>query len=208
MQTFSYLVTARRSLPTVFFLLCLAAASHARATTLLVLGDSISAAYGMSLEQGWVSLLATELPDTEVVNASISGETTGGALRRLPELLERHRPDVVLIELGGNDGLRGYPIKTLRENLGSLATLSQEAGARVLLLPMHIPPNYGRRYSESFHQSYAEVADATDSQLAPFILDGIATQASLMQGDGIHPRPEAQRQMLDNVLPAIREVLP
>ena len=193
----------------VVFLAPLSSAATAR---LVVLGDSLSAAYGIEKQRGWVALLQQRLQqrgfDYQVINASITGDTTRGGLSRLPATLEREHPAVVIIALGGNDGLRGYPIKTLRENLGSLATLSQEAGARVLLLPMHIPPNYGRRYSESFHQSYAEVADATDSQLAPFILDGIATQASLMQGDGIHPRPEAQRQMLDNVLPAIREVLP
>ncbi len=162
----------------------------------------------MSLEQGWVSLLADELPGVKVVNASISGETTDGALRRLPALLERHQPHTVVIELGGNDGLRGFPIKRLRDNLEQLASLSLDAGARVLLLPMHIPPNYGRRYAESFHQSFSAAAQTTGSALGPFILDGIATDRKLMQADGIHPRPEAQRMMLDNVLPAIRELLP
>jgi len=163
----------------------------------------------MSLQQGWVSLLADELrgDGVEVINASISGETTDGALRRLPALLERHNPDLVVVELGGNDGLRGFPIKTLRSNLTELVTLSRDAGARVLILPMHIPPNYGRRYTESFFSTYAEVAQATGATLAPFILDGIATHPELMQGDGIHPKPEAQGEMLDNVLPAIRESL-
>ncbi|TGD75352.1 arylesterase [Mangrovimicrobium sediminis] len=191
--------------------LCLLLASGARAapTRLMVLGDSISAAYGMSLQQGWVSLLADELRDGDiaVINASISGETTDGALRRLPALLETHAPDLVIIELGGNDGLRGFPLATLRENLTQLVTQSQAAGAEVLLLPMHIPPNYGRRYTEAFHTSFAEVAQATGAGLGPFILDGIAGRPELMQGDGIHPQPEAQAQMLANVLPAIREAL-
>lgn len=162
----------------------------------------------MSLEQGWVSLLAAELPDTDVINASISGETTGGALRRLPALLERHQPAVVVLELGGNDGLRGFPIGTLRGNLQQLAELSGEAGARVIILPMRIPPNYGRRYAEQFYASFEQVADSTGSLLAPFILDGIAANGDLMQADGIHPRALAQAQMLSNVLPAIREALP
>ncbi len=162
----------------------------------------------MSLEQGWVSLLAAELPEVSVINASISGETTGGALRRLPDLLERHQPQLVVLELGGNDGLRGFPIKSLRENLEQLATLSRAAGASVLILPMHIPPNYGRRYASQFHASYGEVAEQTASHLGPFILDGVATEGELMQADGIHPRPEAQEKMLQTVLPAIREALP
>lgn len=185
--------------------------AQAREQTLLVLGDSISAAYGMSLEDGWVAHLASELrqrhPDYQVVNASISGETTGGALRRLPALLAEFKPGLVLIELGGNDGLRGFPIKSLRQNLTTLAQRSQQAGAEVLFLPMEIPPNYGKRYAGGFRESYSVVATQTSSTLTPFILDGIATRPELMQEDGIHPRPEAQQMMLDNVLPTILETL-
>ena len=185
--------------------------SHARANTLLVMGDSISAAYGMSLDKGWVALLAGRMestyPDYQVVNSSISGETTDGALRRLDGLLQQHQPTVVLIELGGNDGLRGFPIQRFRDNLGELTRRSQAAGATVILAAIRIPPNYGSRYTNSFHDSYALVADDTDSILAPFILEGIATDPSLMQADGIHPTVEAQPRLLDNLYPYIEEAL-
>ncbi len=197
----------------VFGWLLLAIAGQARATEqkILVLGDSISAAYGMSLEQGWVAQLATRLQQqsapTGVVNASISGETTAGGLRRLPALLQEHQPTVVIIELGANDGLRGYPLKTLQDNLTQLAQLSQQAGARVILLPMEIPPNYGTRYTTGFHESFREVASATGSVLAPFLLDGVATDPLLMQDDGLHPSVAAQPLILKNVLPTVAMVL-
>lgn len=186
-------------------------AAQARDQTILVLGDSISAAYGMSLEQGWVALLAKKLEDAEqpyaVVNASISGETTAGGLRRLPDLLEQHKPRLVIIELGANDGLRGFPLGTLRGNLANLVELSQDAGARVILLPMEIPPNYGTRYTSGFRQSYVQVAADTGSAITPFVMDGVATNPALMQGDGIHPSVEAQPKLLDNVLPTVTEIL-
>ena len=176
-----------------------------------MLGDSISAAYGMSLEQGWVSLLAEQLqgsePPSRVVNGSISGETTAGGLRRLPALLEQHSPAVVIIELGGNDGLRGFPLGKLRANLGALVAQSQDAGARVILLPMEIPPNYGARYTTGFRQSYVQVAGETDSALAPFVLDGVATDPALMQGDGIHPTAEAQPLLLNAVWRSLEPLL-
>jgi len=186
-------------------------AQASAASKLLVLGDSISAAYGMSLEEGWVAMLERRLADRQppvaVINASISGETTGGALRRLPALLAEHQPSVVLIEVGGNDGLRGFPIPSLRQNLTQLSSLASNAGARVIIVPMEIPPNYGTRYTAGFRDSFAEVASATSGILAPFILDGIATVPELMQDDGIHPRVEAQEAMLLNVLPSIEEAL-
>ncbi len=192
--------------------LSLATVLPARAATLLVLGDSISAAYGMSLEEGWVALLERRLAEREspvtVVNASISGETTGGALRRLPDLLDTHEPTVVLIELGGNDGLRGFPIPRLRDNLSALARASSDAGADVILVPMEIPPNYGARYTESFRNTFADVAAETGARLAPFILEKVATDPALMQADGIHPTREAQPLMLDTLLPSIEAVLP
>ncbi|MDH4042110.1 MAG: arylesterase [Gammaproteobacteria bacterium] len=178
---------------------------------MLVLGDSISAAYGMSLEQGWVSQLAAQLaasdPSIAVVNASISGETTAGGLRRLPQLLAQHQPGVVIIELGANDGLRGFPLAEMRANLGKLVAMSQEAGARVILVPMEIPPNYGARYTAGFRESFVEVARDTDCVLAPFVLDGVATDPALMQADGLHPKPEAQAMLLQNLLPTIKAVL-
>jgi len=179
--------------------------------TLLVLGDSISAAYGMSLEQGWVALLEQRLqdshPELRVVNASISGETTGGGLRRLPTLLERYQPAILLLELGGNDGLRGYPPATIRDNLAGMTRLAQDSGARVLLLPMEIPPNYGARYTQAFRAGFAKVAKQTGAGLTPFILEGIATEPGLMQADGIHPTAAAQPLMLENVLPTLLEFL-
>jgi acyl-CoA thioesterase-1 len=179
--------------------------------TVLVLGDSISAAYGMSLEEGWVALLARQLrgshPDYQVVNASISGETSAGAASRLGQLLSQHQPAVVVVELGGNDGLRGYPIKRLRENLLDIATQAETSGARVLLLGMEIPPNYGSRYTLQFRDSYSRVADQTGSALVPFMLEGIATQPALMQADGIHPKPEAQGLLLENVWPSLEPLL-
>jgi len=177
----------------------------------LVLGDSISAAYGMSLEQGWVAMMSEALvedyPDHRVVNASISGDTTAGGLRRLPELLQQHQPAIVMLELGGNDGLRGYPIKTLRANLRQLAELSRDSGAQVILLPVAIPPNYGTRYTSAFAQSYAVVAEETGSTLAPLIFEGVATDTALMQPDGIHPTVAAQPLLMRNVLPTLLKVL-
>ena len=179
--------------------------------TILVLGDSISAAYGMSLEQGWVSLLQSRLADTHpdytVVNASISGETTAGGLRRLPQLLADHEPGIVIIELGGNDGLRGYPISSFRSNLQTMAEMASAANAQVLLLAMEIPPNYGTRYTSSFRESYETVAESTDSVLGPFMLQDVATHTALMQADGIHPTVEAQPILLDTVFPALADLL-
>ncbi|MEM1154546.1 MAG: arylesterase [Pseudomonadota bacterium] len=192
-------------------LCCLPAAAQAQSQRLLVLGDSISAAYGMSLEQGWVALLQTRLAqqdaDVEVINASISGETTGGGLRRLPKLLEDHQPTLVLIELGGNDGLRGYPLQRLQGNLAGMVELAQDSGANVILVPMEIPPNYGSRYTAGFRDSFIRVAEQTDAKLAPFILDGVAIDPELMQADGIHPTVAAQPILLDNVLPTIEAAL-
>jgi len=193
--------------------LLLAIAGHTRANEqkILVLGDSISAAYGMSLEQGWVEQLAKRLREQgaqhTVINASISGETTAGGLRRLPALLAEHQPGIVIIELGANDGMRGFPLPTVRDTLTQLVTLSQQAGARVILLPMEIPPNYGSRYTSGFRDSFRLVADATGSVLAPFLLDGVATDSKFIQEDGIHPTVEAQPLLLANVLPTVTRVL-
>ncbi|MEH6591863.1 MAG: arylesterase [Halioglobus sp.] len=179
---------------------------------ILVMGDSISAAYGMSLEQGWVALLAKELdkthPGTPVINASISGESTVGALQRLPPLLDQHQPGIVIIELGGNDGLRGYPLIQLRSNLLEMTKLAQASGAQVIIVPMEIPPNYGNRYTEGFRESYRIVASNTDSTLATFLLEGVATDPQLMQADGIHPKVEAQHILMSNFMPSIKELLP
>ena len=210
MQRFLYHVL-RNSLALGLLLLSASVTAQDKQHTILMLGDSISAAYGMSLEQGWVAQMADRLqeayPQYTVVNASISGETTAGGLRRLPLLLEEHQPNLVIIELGANDGMRGYPLGTLRKNLAELAGMSQQAGARVILLPMEIPPNYGARYTSGFRQAFVLVADETGSVLSPFVLDGVATDTQLMQADGIHPTSEAQVRLLDNVLPTIFAVL-
>jgi acyl-CoA thioesterase-1 len=188
-----------------------AASTPAEAPTILILGDSISAGYGIQRDEGWVSLLAQRVatldPPCRVVNASISGDTTGGGLARLPQVLQMHHPRIVLIELGGNDALRGYPIPSIEGNLRSLVTMAKESGAAVLLLGMEIPPNYGARYTLAFHSLYRAVADATGAKLVPFLLDGVATNAALMQQDGIHPTAAAQPRLLDNVWPALKPLL-
>lgn len=181
--------------------------------SIMVLGDSISAGYGIPPQQGWVDLLQQHFQQSakqhqvQVINASISGETTGGGLNRLPALLAQHQPSIVIIELGGNDGLRGYPIATVRKHLGELVKLSQSANARVLLAGMHIPPNYGSRYASQFHDSYALIANTYQTALLPFLLEGVATQADLMQPDGIHPTGSAQPRILQNVLPYLQPLL-
>jgi acyl-CoA thioesterase-1 len=177
----------------------------------LVLGDSISAAYGIALEEGWVALLEKSLqrdfPEIDVVNASISGDTSAGGLRRLPPLLATHQPDLLVIELGGTDGLRGYPTRQLQNNLTRMAELGRDAGSQVLILPMEIPPNYGPRYTEAFRQAFRGAADDSGAQLGPFLLQSVALREELMQSDGIHPTLEAQPVLLESVLPAIRAVL-
>jgi acyl-CoA thioesterase I len=181
------------------------------ARTILVVGDSISAAYGIQRDQGWVALLearvATLAVPHQVVNASISGDTTGGALARLPRALEVHKPDLVVIEVGGNDALRGYPIDRIEHNLDAMVRLSKDAGAAVLVLGMEIPPNYGARYTQAFHNVYSQVAARAGTPLVPFLLDGVATDATLMQADGIHPTAAAQPRLLENVWPALKPLL-
>jgi acyl-CoA thioesterase-1 len=187
--------------------------------TLLVYGDSISAAYGMEQSQGWVHLLGERLdttmlgnmsgnmPGYKVVNASVSGETTDGGVVRLPKTLAVHQPDIVIIELGGNDGLRGYPIDKISANINQMIRLSQASGARVLLVGMVLPPNYGQRYTTAFADVFQQAAESYAIPLVPFLLDGVATAESLMQRDGIHPRAEAQPLLLDNIWPYLQPLL-
>lgn len=186
-----------------------AGSASAASTTLMVMGDSLSAAYGIERQSGWVNLLSERLgDDVEVINASISGETTAGGATRLPELLGQHDPDIVLLELGGNDGLRGLPPRQMRANLSEMIEASQRAGAQVLLLGIQVPPNYGQAYATAFRNVYHELAEEYDVPLVPFLLDGIALDASLMQDDGIHPTAEAQSMILDNVWPTLKTLLP
>lgn len=192
-------------------LLCLTTGVSASERTILVYGDSISAAYGMDQEQGWVSLLAARLavdhPDYRVVNASVSGETTGGGLTRLTKSLSLHQPDVLVLELGGNDGLRGYPIDKIRGNLDSMIQQSKEAGISVLLIGMVLPPNYGRRYTSAFENIFSGLAELHDIPFVPFLLNGIATTRDLVQRDGIHPTVEAQPMILEDVYPVLENLL-
>jgi acyl-CoA thioesterase I len=185
------------------------AGSGSNASTVLVLGDSISAGLGVPVDAGWVALLAGELAARRirVVNASISGETTEGGKARLPALLAEHRPAVVLIELGGNDGLRGFPVAVTRANLETMILAAQGAGARVLLAGMRIPPNYGPRYTEAFHALYAELASAHHTALVPFLLEGVAGDPGLIQEDGIHPNTAAQPRLLAQVRPVLEPLL-
>ena len=173
------------------------------APVILVVGDSLSAAYNMPLDAAWPRLLERRLADEgaaySVVNASITGDTTQGGLTRLPRLLERHAPDWVIIELGGNDGLRGISLDVTRSNLESMVTLSQAAGARVLLTGIMLPPNYGQSYTERFQALYAELAEEHGTLLVPFFMEGVALVDGMMQDDGIHPSIEAQPVLLDNV---------
>ena len=187
------------------------AAAVASADSILVLGDSISAGYGIPQDRGWVTLLQQRLRqrglDYAVVNASISGETTDGGRRRLAKLLQTHQPKLVIVELGGNDGLRGFQLERLRENLAFIIEQSRQAGAKVLLVGMKIPPNYGLRYTSGFYASFTDTAKQFDVPLVPFLLEGIATHPELMQDDRIHPNTAAQPQLLDNVWPLLEPML-
>lgn len=194
---------AKRTLCTLFTLVSIAL--PAAADKVLVLGDSLSAGYGMAMEQAWPALLQKRLQqeptfaDWQVINASISGETSEGGVRRLPALLQEFQPDWVLLELGANDGLRGYPVAAISANLSRMVALSQQSGAQVAVLGIQIPPNYGARYTKPFFEQYAHIARRYDTQLVPFILEGVAIDSGLMQDDGLHPTIEAQPLVLNNV---------
>ena len=175
-------------------------------------GDSISAGYGLPrVEQGWVALLQAKLKKEgygyEVVNASVSGETTAGGLARLPRALSLHHPAIVILELGGNDGLRALPIAPMRANLSRMIELSTAAGAKVLVVGIRVPPNYGPEYTAQFGKAYTDVAQKEHAALVPFVLDGVALSPGLMQEDGIHPNAEGQPRLLDNVWTALRPLL-
>ncbi|MBY5961422.1 arylesterase [Marinobacter nauticus] len=179
--------------------------------TVLVVGDSLSAAYGVPSETAWVELLRDRIENQDlnwtVVNASISGETTDGGLRRLPGLLETHDPNIVIIELGGNDGLRGFPPNVIESNLANMIEQVRDTGATPLLVGMQIPPNYGQRYTTMFADIFPTLSDRYNTVLVPFFLDGIYDQDGLMQGDGIHPTEEAQPRLLDNIWPKLEPLL-
>ena len=193
------------------------AQSHASEHTILVLGDSLSAAYGIPRERGWVALLQEKLlqeklaqqklPNFNVINAGISGDTTDGGLARLPALLQKYKPDIVIVELGANDGLRGFQIDRTRDNFTQMISLCHSSNAKVLLVGMKIPPNYGQRYTSDFYETYTLSARKFNVPLVPFLLDGVATNPELMQQDGLHPRAEAQPKILNNVWKYLRPML-
>ncbi len=194
------------------FLLLVTFVSYTQAneTRILVVGDSLSAGYGIDVEKGWVALLDKELTkknSIKIINASVSGETTTGGKARLPQLLKSHQPQIVILELGGNDGLRGQPIGMIKKNLDEMINMIDNSNAKTLLVGIQIPPNYGERYTQSFAAIYAQLADEYELPLVPFLLEGIATHPELMQNDGIHPTEAAQPQVLANVLPHLEKML-
>ena len=190
-------------------LMCMA--QNAAAGTVLIVGDSISAAFGLDTRQGWVSLLEQRLKtegfDDKVVNASISGDTSAGGLARLPALLSAHKPELVILELGGNDGLRGQLPTQLQQNLAAMIDSSRASGAKVLLLGMQLPPNYGRRYTDAFARVYSTLAEEKNVPLVPFFLKEIGGVPGMMQGDGLHPSVAAQGKLLENVWPTLKPLL-
>ena len=201
-----------RLLPYFFLLsLCLLPLGVS-AKKIMILGDSLSAGYGIQPQQGWVHLLQKRLEQQypkqhKVVNASVSGETTSGALARLPKLLQTHRPDLVVIELGGNDGLRGQPPQMIQKNLASLIQQSQKANAKVIVFGMKMPPNYGQAYSKAFENNYKVVSQQYKVKLLPFFMQGVAGNKTLMQKDLIHPNAKAQTILLNNAYPYIKGAL-
>jgi len=198
-------------LAAVAFCFALAGAAAKDAPVLLVLGDSLSAAYGMPRNQGWVSLLERRLEESRrpwrVVNASITGDTTGSGLKRLPQLLELYRPQCVIIELGGNDGLQGKPLEAIRANLSEMIGAVRAAGGHAMLVAMRIPPNYGEYYVGGFERLFGELAETEGVALLRFNLEALAATEGLMQADGIHPAPQAQERMLDALWPALNAEL-
>jgi acyl-CoA thioesterase-1 len=196
----------------LFVLIAASVSAKAETPVILVFGDSISAGYGLArVEQGWAALLQTMLKAQgygyQVVNASVSGETTAGGLARLPRALNLHQPKIVILELGGNDGLRALPIEQMRANLVRMIDLSTAAGAQVLLLGMRMPPNYGADFTEQFRLCYSDVARDKKVALMPFLLNDIALSPNLMQADGIHPNELGQPKLLTNIWPSLIPLL-
>ena len=186
-------------------------ALSAFADTILIVGDSLSAAYGMPVEKGWVRLLQRRLADDQyphtIVNASVSGDTTANALNRLPQAMTRHQPAIVVLELGGNDGLRGLSLDEMKRNLAAMIELARQQDAEVLLIGVQLPPNYGPRYTEAFQAVYHDLAQEYDLSLLPSLVDGVGTRAELMQADGIHPTSEAQPLIVARVWEQLRPLI-
>lgn len=193
-------------------LLVLCSIGQTQAATVLVVGDSISAAFGLETQEGWVTLLEERLrehnPEFKVVNASISGETTGGGLARFPQLLSEHQPDYVIIELGGNDGLRGLSLTQMSSNLTRMVQQAKQQDAVVLLLGMRLPGNYGQRYTEAFYNVYQQIAEQENVAVVDFFLAGVGGEEGMMQADGVHPTQMAQPLLLDNAWQRLAPLLP
>jgi acyl-CoA thioesterase-1 len=202
-----------RALRTLAFFILLASsgAGFCAEKSILVFGDSLAAAYGIAQARGWVALLAERLKrerlDYSVVNASISGETTAGGAARMPKALAQHRPAIVILELGGNDGLRGLPLEQMKQNLAWMIERAQKAGARVVLVGMKLPPNYGPEYTRTFDSAYPELAKRYKTALVPFLLEDFAETIELFQPDRIHPTEDAQPLMMEQVWKALQPLL-
>lgn len=181
------------------------------AKNIVILGDSLSAGYGMDVQKSWVALLGEKLRQVNqsyrVINLSTSGDTTSNGLRKLAPALQKYQPEVIIIALGANDGLRGLPVRQMKENLEKMVIASQKTGAKVIVLATLLPPNYGSRYLDQFNKAYAELAKAYTIILVPMFLDGVAGDSELMQKDGLHPNERAQQRILDNVWPHLKSVL-
>jgi acyl-CoA thioesterase I len=192
-------------------LLPLVAISSHAASTILVYGDSLSAAYGLSTQQGWVSLMGERLKNEhlpyQVVNASISGETTAGGVSRLKQTIAAQKPQVLILALGANDGLRGLPVEAMQQNLSKMLTLAKQNNIQVLLVGMRIPPNYGPQYTQAFHQTFIDLAQQFKIKLVPFLLENVAGKPALNQDDGIHPTAEAQPIILETVWNTLQTML-
>lgn len=192
-------------------ILCLLSGRAVLAETVLVIGDSLSAAYGMPVEQGWVALLRRHLAANgrgdQLINASISGDTTASALARLPQALETHQPDLVILELGGNDGLRALPLTQMKSNLAAMIDLILDGRRRLLLIGVELPPNYGRRFTEKFHAVYGELAREKGVELLPSLVEDVGIHPELMQSDGIHPNAGAQPRIAEMVWERLRPML-
>ncbi len=195
-------------------LFCMIISIHSAAlanSTIVIYGDSLSAGYGIDIKQGWVSLLQNRLLETgynyQVVNTSISGETTVGGRHRINDTLQKHRPEIIVIELGGNDGLRGMNLVQMKDNLATIILASIDYQAKVLLMSIEIPPNYGPRYNQQFRQTYTTLAKEYTVNLVPFLLKSVATNPAYMQADGIHPKANAQGMILDNIWPFLTPLL-
>jgi len=192
-------------------LMLLVALPSQAASTILVFGDSLSAAYGLSTQQGWVSLMEERLKNErytyQVVNASISGETTAGGLTRLNQAIAQQKPSIMILELGANDGLRGLPVDAMQQNLTKMLEMAKQNNIQVLLVGMRIPPNYGPQYTQAFHQSYPALAQQFKVKLVPFLLENVAGNRALNQDDGLHPTAEAQPIILETIWASLKTML-